>query len=168
MREDEQCVQDLVACMHEFNSFPFRPHPHPPSAPYSQPCMPLMSVLQDFNSARAAGEEKLTSFLRERVFSKNTSIHARVPLSKRLTFAKMSATQKLGEELKARAAEIERSALKAVIDLVEVSQVVDLTELLEHRVIEECVALFNSNCTYRKTQKEQAHPETVSAICTST
>ena len=112
-------------------------------------------LIADFNSARAAGEEKLTSFLRERVFSKNTSIHARVPLSKRLTFAKMPATEKLGEELKARAAEMERSALKAVIDLVEVSQVVDLTELLEHRVIEECVALFNSNCTYRKTQKSK-------------
>jgi hypothetical protein len=67
----------------------------------------------------------------------------------------MPATEKLGEELKARAAEMERSALKAVIDLVEVSQVVDLTELLEHRVIEECVALFNSNCTYRKTQQSK-------------
>ena len=25
MREDEQCVLDLVACMHEFDSFPFDP-----------------------------------------------------------------------------------------------------------------------------------------------
>ena len=48
---------------------------------------------------------------------------------------------------------MERSALKAVIDLVEVSQLVDLSELFEHRVIEESMALFNSNGTYRKTQK---------------
>lgn len=50
---------------------------------------------------------------------------------------------------------MEWSALKAVIDLVEVSQLVNLPELLEHRVVEECVALFNSNGTYRKTQKSK-------------
>ena len=48
---------------------------------------------------------------------------------------------------------MERDALKAVINLVEVSKLVDLTDLLEHRVVEECVALFNCNGTYRKTQK---------------
>jgi hypothetical protein len=50
---------------------------------------------------------------------------------------------------------MEQQALKAVINLVEVSQLVDLQELLEHRVVEECVALFNSNGTYRKTQKSK-------------
>ena len=25
LRQDEQCVQDLIACMHEFDSFPFNP-----------------------------------------------------------------------------------------------------------------------------------------------
>ena len=59
------------------------------------------------------------------------------------------------EELKLRAAEMEQSALKAVIDLVEVSQLVNLPELLEHRVVEECVALLNSYGTYRKTQKSK-------------
>lgn len=45
MREDEQCVQDLVACMHEFDSLHLMQH-IPPSAPYSQQCLPLMSSLQ--------------------------------------------------------------------------------------------------------------------------
>lgn len=154
MQEDEQCVQDLVACMHEFNSFPF--DPSSPTLRTLQSAMPASDeLIADFNSAHAAGEKKLTSFLQERVFSKNISIYACVPLSKRLTFAKMPVTEKCGEKLEARAAEMERSALKSVIDLVEVSHVVDLTELLEHRVIEECVALFNSNCTYRKTQKSK-------------
>ena len=107
-------------------------------------------LVEDFKSARAAGEEKLANFLRERVFSKNTSLHAPVPLSRRLTFARMPVTREYpGQELKARAAEMERNALKAVIDLVEVSQVVCLTELLENCVVEECAALLNSNGTYR-------------------
>ena len=110
-------------------------------------------LVADFNSAAAAGVETLTGFLRERVFSKNTSLHASVPLSKRLTFAKESGAKKSGEEL--TATEMERTALKAVINLVEISQWVDLPQLLEHRVVEECMTLFNSNGTYRKTQKNK-------------
>ena len=105
-------------------------------------------LVADFNSARAAGEETLTSFLRERVFSKNTSLHASVPLSKRLTFAKEPGSKKPGEALTATAVEMGRTALKAVINLVEISQCVDLPQLLEHRVVEECMTLFNSNGTY--------------------
>ena len=38
--------------------------------------------------------------------------------------------------------EMDWDALKAVINLVEVSELVDLTELLEHRIVEECVAFI--------------------------
>jgi len=54
-----------------------------------------------------------------------------------------------------RATEIEQNALRGVINLVEDSQLVNLSELLEHRVIDECLALFNCNGTYRKTQKSK-------------
>ena len=93
--------------------------------------------------------------MKEQVYSKTTSLHARVPLSKCLTFAKEPCTENTKENLKARTAEMEQQALKAVINLVDDSQLVDLNELLEHRVVEECVALFNSNGTYRKTQKSK-------------
>ena len=75
-------------------------------------------LVADFKSARAAVEEKLTSFLRDQMFSENTSLDASVPLSKRLTFAKEPGTKKHGEELTATAVEIERTVLKAVINLV--------------------------------------------------
>lgn len=131
MREDEQCVQDLVACMEEFDSFPF--DPASPTLRTIQSAMPASDQLTaDFYSAHAAGEEKLTDFLRDRVFSKNTSLHARVPLSKRMTFAKGLHTEKPKEDLKVRAAKMKQNALKAVIDLVEVSELVNLNELLEH------------------------------------
>ena len=147
-------MQDLVACMQEFDSFPF--DPASPILRTLQSAIPATDGLRaDFNLALAAGEEKLNRFLRERVFSKDTSFYASVPLSKRLTFAKGADTTKPREDLKATAMEMERDALKAVINLVEVSKLVDLTELLEHRVVEECVALFNCNGTYRKTQKSK-------------
>ena len=87
MREGELCVQDLVTCMCEFDSYPF--DPASPTLRTLQSAMPASGeLIADFNSAHTAGEEKPTNFLKDRVFSKNTSIHARVPLSKRLTFAK--------------------------------------------------------------------------------
>lgn len=43
---------------------------------------------------------------------------------------------------------MEQSALKTVISLVDISQLVSLPQLLEHHVVEECVALFNANGTY--------------------
>ena len=121
-KEDEQCVQNLIACINKFHFYPF------------DPASPTRCTLQ---------------------FIKNTPLYASVPLSKRMTFAKAPNKKKPGQDLRARAAEIKRTALKAVIDLVEVSQLVDLSGLLEHRVVEESVALFNSNGTYRKTQKSQ-------------
>ena len=124
---DEQCVQDLVTCMHEFDSFPF--NLASPTLRSLQSAMPASDeLIMVFNSAHAAGEEKLTKFLQDRVFSKNTSLHACVPLIKHLTFAKGPCTKKFREDLKVRAAEMERNALKAVIDLVEVSQLVNLPD----------------------------------------
>jgi len=61
MREDEQCVQNLVACMHEFDSFPF--DPISPIIRTLQSAMPASNeLIADFNSALASGEEKLTRF----------------------------------------------------------------------------------------------------------
>jgi len=154
IREDEQCVQDLVICLCEFDAYPF--NPSSPVLRTLQSAIPASDkLIADFNSAYAAGEEKLTTFLQDRVFSKKISLHDHVPLSKRLSFAKESSNEKPREDLKTRAAEMEHNALRAVINLVENSQLVNLSELLEHRVIDECVALFNCNGTYRKTQKSK-------------
>ena len=102
MRNDEQCIQDLVTCMQEFDSLPF--DPASPTCRTVLSAMPASGkLIADFNSARAAGEKKLTSFLRERVFSKNTSLHASVPRRKRFTYAKEQGIMKLGEELKVTA-----------------------------------------------------------------
>ena len=91
-------------------------------------------LVSDFNSARAAGKDIVTSFLRERVFSKNTFLHASVPLSKRLTFAKEPGPTKSGEELTATAVEVGRTALKAVTNLFQLQRHTQV-EAKEHRVL---------------------------------
>jgi len=75
MRQDEQCVRDLVSCIDEFDTFPF--NPASTALRTLQSAMPASDELvADFKSAHAAGEEKLAIFLQERVFSKNTSLHS--------------------------------------------------------------------------------------------
>jgi len=76
----------------------------------------------------------LTKFLQDRVFSRKLSLHEHVPLNNHLTFAKQSNNEKPREDPKMRATEMECSALRAVINLVEDSQLVNLSELLEHCV----------------------------------
>ena len=76
--------------------------------------------------------------MQDRVFSKKISLHEHVPLNKCLTFAKEASNEKPTEDLKMRATEMEQNALRAVINLVEDSQLVNLSELLKHRVIDEC------------------------------
>jgi len=93
LRQDEQCVQNLIAGMLEFDSFPF--NLTSTTLRTLQSAMPASSQLvADFNSAHAAGEMKLEGFLKERVYSKTTSLHASVPLTKRLTFYKEPCTEK--------------------------------------------------------------------------
>ena len=73
--------------------------------------------------------------------------------------------EKPGEDLKARAAEMERNALKAAINLVEVSQLVDLPELLEHCVVEKFVAQLQLQQQIQQEAEEHApHSE---ALCRS-
>jgi len=80
IQEDEQCVQDLVICFSEFDSFPF--NPSSPVLRTLQSAMPASDkLIVDLNSSDAAGEEKLTIFLQDRVFSKKISIREHVPLS---------------------------------------------------------------------------------------
>ncbi len=46
---------------------------------------------------------------------------------------------------------MENRALAAVINLVDISGLLSLSEVLKYRLAEECLALFNVNGTFRKT-----------------
>jgi len=51
--------------------------------------------------------------------------------------------------------EMESTALASVVNLVDVSGLLSLTELMKHRISEECLTLCNVNGTFRKTQKSK-------------
>lgn len=51
--------------------------------------------------------------------------------------------------------EMESRALASVVNLVDVSGMLSLPELMKHCISEECLTLFNANGTFRKTQKSK-------------
>jgi len=79
-------------------SFAYVTYPFKPSSPVLhtlQSTIPASEeLIADFNSAYVAGEEKLTTFLQDRVFSKKISLHENVLLKKHSTFAKESSNEK--------------------------------------------------------------------------
>ena len=104
----------------------------------------------------------------ERIYSKEKSIHDRIKRNSRLTFAKFPLRKVSGEALKIKQGEMENRALASVVNLVDVSGLLSLPELMKHRVSEECLTLFNANGTFRKTQKskllQKAHTRNCSLI----
>jgi len=100
MNEDEQCgVQDLVTYTREFDSYPFDPASL--TLCNLQPAIPASGeLIADFNSC--CWEEKLTNFLKDRVFSKKTSIHGCVSLSKCIAFANQHHTDSVREDPKSK------------------------------------------------------------------
>ena len=144
MKKDEQAVQDLSACLTEFNCNPFD---HTNQTLRSlQSGIPASDVLAaDLLSAKEDGKSKVNEFWNERVYSKNKSLNDR---SKRQNV--------LTQELKkTQAEEMECKALVSVLGLVEMSGALKLEDILQHCVTSECLLIFNVNGTMHKTQKSK-------------
>lgn len=154
LREDEQCIQNLVSCLTEFEAYPFDPD-FPVLRTMQSGVHAPKELIEDFKSGHEDGEKRLVTLMDERVYTKIKSIHARMNQMNRKTFVNLSDDHHTEQDLKGKAAAMEQVALKSVINLVERSEAIDLNDLLEHCVVEECTSIFNSNKTYRKINKSQ-------------
>ena len=153
MRKDEQAVQDLLSCIEEFDCFPF--DPASPILRTLQSAIPVPpDVVCNIASAKQDGESKLEEFMEERVYSKEKSINDRIKRNSRMTFAKAPARTS-GKCCKVKEGEMENQALASVVNLVDVSGLISLPDIMKYRITEECLTLFHVNGTFRKTQKSK-------------
>ena len=154
LKEDEEVIQNLLNCINEFECFPF--DPAAPTLRTLQSAIPASDNLTaDLKSAYADGEEKLMKFLEERIYSKVRSLFDPVPKNKQLTFSNEKKETSTTSKNKVTTGVMESAGLAAIINIVEKSGLVDLNEILEYRVTEESLSLFNSNGTFRKVQKSK-------------
>ncbi len=151
---DEQAIQDLISCIREFDCLPF--DPASPTLRTLQSAIPAPpELVRDFKTAKRDGESKLKTFMDGRVYSKDKSLHYRIKRSSRLTFANIPANKATGDDWKVKQGEMESWALAAVVNLVDISGLLSLSEVMKHHLTEECLTLFNVNGTFRKTHKSK-------------
>ena len=72
-----------------------------------------------------------------------------------MNFANQELCTAGGIEAKLKASDMEKQALSAVVELVEIAGAFKLEDILKHRVTEESLAIFNVNGTMRKCQKSK-------------
>ena len=151
---DEQAVQDILECITEFDGNPFDDKDQILRS--LQSGLPAStSLAEDFRTAKADGAMKLETFLNERVYSKAIPFYGLVKRSKRKNFETQIVETTGGESATKKVEDMERQALACVVNLAEESGGVHLEDILQYRVTEECLSLFNSNGTMRKTQKSK-------------
>lgn len=154
LKKDEQAIQDIHDCLTEFTCDPFDLTNQ--TLRSLQSGIPASEKLAgDFKTAHADGITKMTMFLQDRVFSKTKCLTDRVPRSNRQNFSKQELKKSDGERLTGKTADMESKAMTAVLGLVENSGALKLEEVLQHRVTDECLPIFNVNGTMRKVQKSK-------------
>ena len=112
-------------------------------------------MIADLKSAYADGEAKLMTFLEECIFIKVKSLFESVTRNKRLTFANDRKETSTSGKDKFNVGIMESVGLAAIIQVVEKSGLIDLVEVLQYRITEESLSVFNANGSFRKVQKSK-------------
>ena len=150
LRVDELAVQDVDACIGDFDCDPFDP--------LNSKIRSLQSgeiasddLQTDLLSAFNDGEEKLKTFFEERVF--NQTKEWGMQKSNRKTFLSKNDAKTISES-SCKTVKMENEAMSKVISDYCDSNV-KLSDILQHRVTDECLSIFNTNGTMVKTQKSK-------------
>jgi len=152
---DEKAVQDLQMCINEFECDPFNVE--------NTELRSLMSgvpasddLIKDFESAWDDGENQLSAFCKDRMFSATKSFHASVKKNSRRSFSNPPPTNEQKDKRPAKSEEMENKAMASIIAMAEKhNKKFVLADVMEYRVTDECLPIFNINGTMRKTQKSK-------------
>ena len=153
LRVDEQLIQDLLQCVEEFDCNPF--DAASPTLRTLQSAIPAsQKLIDDLKTAFIDGETKLQKFLDERIYSRIISFHATVERSGRLTFAN-DEIKTISNNKAVAAGAMEKKGLSTIIEIVEMNSDLDLCQIMENRITDECLSIFNADGTLRKVQKSK-------------
>ena len=147
---DELGVQDIDACIVDFNCDPFDPeNVQLHSLQFGQ--LVSEEVEDDLLSAYEDGETKVKEFFEERIFTRIKKWG--ISKCNRKTFLNDNNDKKVSVA-KCKTAQMENDAMSRVNSEYRGTDVT-LIDILENRVTDECLAVFNTNGTMIKTQKSK-------------
>ena len=152
MKTNDQAVQDLHACMKDFDAEPFDIS-SPTLRSLQSGLVASPELVHDLETALPDGQAQVETLLQERVFTKVKPLTATIHRNKRRNFTNEQICAPSGASMKV--AQMERWGLTALLDLVEGSGMIQLESVLESRVTEECLSLYNVDGSMRKTGKSK-------------
>ncbi|KAG1677198.1 Echinoderm microtubule-associated protein-like [Nymphon striatum] len=152
LRKDEKAVQDILTSLDAFECDLFG-EDDPALRSIQSGIKTTESVALDLSVALPDGKAQADILLDQRVFSKDFKLSDRVPKNKRLTFDN-NKVAKSGNKVISQA-QMESAGLAAVIELAEGTGALTLEEIMENRVTEECLSIFNVDGSLRHTAKSK-------------
>ena len=153
LKYDELAVQDLENCIAEFNCNQFDPINSNLRTLQSGEVASLQ-LAEDFKTALHDGEKLFQTFLKDRMFSRNKLFDAVMYKNSRKSFSNPPRDRKTAAITPSTSVEMENKAMSEVIVLCSEKNV-SLVSVMEYRVTEECLSLFNTNGTMVKVQKSK-------------
>ena len=153
MKRDERAVQDIESCLEEFDTKPFD-ESNPALRTLQSAIVASNVLIEDLKKAINEGDEQIELYLKERVYTKNSSLRDTITRNKRMDFANDNIPTPNGG-VKEKANQMEKEGLLSIFNLAEKSKLIDLGELFRHRVTSECLGAFNFDGSMRKTQKSK-------------
>ena len=155
LQEDEKCVQNLDSCIMEFDSNPFDLG-NTVLRTMQSGQVASVKLVQDFETAHADGEKKVKEFCEERMFSARKSFYATVHRNKRNNFNNPPESKENDKGSSSKSIVMENKAMANIITLsLNNNQNVTLTELMQHRITDNCLSIFNVNGKMIKVQKSK-------------
>ena len=149
---NERAVHDLLTCTDEFEADPFG-NTLPDLRSLQSGVTASPEIQLDLQNAFEEGKKQADDILEKRVFSKELIPSATISKNKRLNLASTPVTTSAGSNRSI--AEMEKIGLAALMDCAENNDLIDLERLLDRRVTEECLIMFNGNGSLRKTAKSK-------------
>ena len=110
-------------------------------------------IINDLYSALPEGLTQARDILEKRVFSKQESMKATIHRNKRLNLPSKQICEPSGIYI--NATQMEKYGLAALMDFAENRGMISLEMLLERRVTEECLSMYNVDGSMRKTAKSK-------------
>ena len=155
LRIDEQAMQDLSSCINEFDCDPFD-LTKPTLRSLQSGMIASEELVEDFETAHDDGEALVKKFFDGRMFSTEKSFNATISRNARGNFNRPPAGEIEPKASVSRTAVMENKAMAEVISLVEKCDVkLNLVQIMEYCVTEECLSLFSTNGTMVEVQKSK-------------
>lgn len=152
---DERGVQDLESCIKEFDCDPFD-LTKPILRSLQSGMVASDELVADFDTAHSDGESLVQSFFKERMFSNEKKFDATIHRNSRHSFSKPPVAKDASKQKATKTDAMENKAMAEIITLAQnLEDGLVLSEVMEHRVTEECLPIFNVNGTMRKGQKSK-------------